>query len=531
MVGEPVHRTEIIACLKRETFDILIIGGGIIGAGIARDAALRGLRVALVEKGDFAGGTSSKTSKLIHGGLRYLEHGRLGLVRESLRERTILRKIASGVVRPFSIFLPVYRGDARRAWKIRAGLSLYHWLAGRHALASHRMLQTAEAVHVAKFLQTEDLMALGQYQDCLMDDSRLCLMNIFQASAAGAVCANQVQLQALLTQKGRVCGGAVEDRVTGSTFDVQARAVINATGPWGDHVRRMSDAGRVAKLSPTKGIHLVLPPALSQGLLIQARADKRMLFLLPWMGQTLVGTTESPIQGSLENLRAEADEAAYLLAEVRRVLPDIDWTEKDVVGSFAGARPLLAFSGHVGAASREHQIEEDCNGLFSVLGGKYTTFRKIAQDAVDKMIQSRHFRAEPCMTHTTPLLAEVGSTPHDVPGLGPNVLERLGMRYGAAAAQVLRLVEQEPALGASVCPHHLYLVAELVHAIRHEGALTVSDLLIRRTPMLYSACHGLDGEIAVRSILQRHLVLSEPQIDAQWKAYRKQVEESLAFRS
>jgi len=529
--GDPIYRSETIERLKRGSFDILIIGGGIAGAGIARDAALRGLRVAMVEKGDFAQGASSKTSKLIHGGLRYLEHGHLGLVRNSLQERSILRGSAPGIVRPLPIFLPVYRGDARSSWKIRAGLFLYHQLAGKSALSARRILRAAEAPQASPFLKTDNLTLLGQYQDCLMDDSRLCLVNVLQASAGGAVCANQVQLKSLLFQKGRVCGGSVEDLVSGSVFEVHAEAVINAAGPWGDQVRRMSDSNAPARLAPTKGIHLVLPSALKHGLFIQARSDSRMLFLLPWMGQTLVGTTETSVQGPLESLRAESEEAAYLLSEVRRVLPEPGWTEKDVVGSFAGARPLLGYSGRVGAATREHKIEEDRNGLFSILGGKYTTYRKMAQDTVNTVVQRRRFRAESCTTQSAPLVPEYDFDRPVASGLAPEVLGRLAIRYGASAGQVLALLEREPELGAAACPHHPYLLAELVHALRCEAALTVSDLFIRRTPMLYSACRGLDGEASVRLVLKRYLMLPEETISAQWEAYREKVKEGEAFRS
>jgi glycerol-3-phosphate dehydrogenase len=369
--------------LDRQTFDLLIIGGGIVGAGIARDAAMRGLSVVMAEQGDFASGASSKTSKLIHGGLRYLEQGRLRLVAQSLREREILRAIAPDAVKPLSLLLPVYRHGTRPAWKIRAGLLFYDLLSGSKSVQRSGFLSAPKALAAEAALRAEGLSGAGSYGDCQMDDARLCLLNILQAQSFGAACLNYVRVRALLKAQARVCGAAIEDVWTKQAFEVRARVVINACGPWADQVRRLSDPAAQTRLSPTKGIHLIVPRLSLRGLFIESRRDRRMLFILPWGENSLIGTTESAVDGPLESLHAQADEVGYLLEEVKQALPQAAVTEKDIIATFAGARPLLAYSGSVGHASREHAIEVDRFGMISVLGGKYTTYRRMAADAVD----------------------------------------------------------------------------------------------------------------------------------------------------
>ena len=307
-------RSELLAKLSTQPFDLLIVGGGIVGAGIARDASIRGLRVALIEQGDFASGASSKTSKLIHGGLRYLEQGRIGLVFESLRERHVLRTIIPAYVHPLSLLLPVYDGDARSAWTVNAGLWLYDLLAWGRNIRPHRMRSARRALALEPGLRVDGLRAAGQYADCQMDDARVCLANVLQAVGFGAVCANYVRLQRVLEADGRLCGGVGEDLLSGRAIEIRARVVVNAAGPWADRVRELSDDRASPRLAPTKGIHLIVPRLVNEALFVQARADRRMLFLLPWGAQgSLVGTTETEVTGPLDALAAQADEVGYLL--------------------------------------------------------------------------------------------------------------------------------------------------------------------------------------------------------------------------
>ena len=285
------QRAQRMARLAATRFDVLIVGGGIVGAGIARDAVIRGLKVALIEQGDFASGTSSKTSKLIHGGLRYLEHGHLRLVFESLRERQVLQTIAPSLVHPLTLMIPVYEEHRRPAWKINAGLTLYDLLAWRRNGRPHQMISSSRALTLEPNIRVDGLKAAGLYLDCQMDDARLCLANILQAVRFGAVCANYVRLKQWLRADGRLCGGVVEDLIGGQTAEVQAAIVVNATGPSADGVRRLNDPAASARLAPTKGIHLIVRRLAQTGLFVEGSSDHRMFFILPWGDYSLVGTT------------------------------------------------------------------------------------------------------------------------------------------------------------------------------------------------------------------------------------------------
>ena len=530
-----VRRAQQLALLAGGRFDLLIIGGGIVGAGIARDAAMRGLKAALVEQGDFAGGASSKTSKLIHGGLRYLEHGHLRLVFESLRERRTLKTIAPALVHPLPLMVPVYQGGARPAWKVSLGLSLYDLLAWGRNTRSHRMVPARKAVALESELRQEGLRAAGVFQDCQMDDARLCLANILQAAAFGAVCCNYVRLRALLKSGGRVCGGAVEDIDTGRSIEVQARVVVNAAGPWADRVRQLSDASAAQRLAPTKGSHLILPRLTQHALFVEARKDRRMFFILPWGEHSLVGTTERLVDGALEDLRASSDEVGYLLEEVQRALPGRHLTEDDVIATYAGARPLLAYAGTSSRASREHRIEEDQAGLVSVMGGKYTTYRLMAQQAVDGLMRRHHWTGDRCLTDQISVLEAVHPVTADhwqdiTRTIDPDLLARLLTRYGAAAARILQLLAREPALGRRVCLHHEEIAAEIVHAFEQELACTVTDVLARRTRIAWSSCQGLDLLSTVVDLFQRYGGLTEEQVAAQVDAYHRFLGGSLGFR-
>lgn len=528
-------RAALLARLSAQHFDLLIVGGGIVGAGIARDAAMRGLKVALIEQGDFASGTSSKTSKLIHGGLRYLEHGHLRLVFESLRERHTLRTIAPSLVHPLSLMLPVYEGDDRPAWKVNVGLWLYDLLARGREVRSHRMLSARRALALEPGLRIEGFRAAGLYTDCAMDDARVCLANILQAISFGAVCCNYTRLHAFLTHNGQLCGGAAEDLFTGRTVEIRAQAVVNATGPWADRIRRLSDDAAAPRLAPTKGIHLVIPRVAQQALFVQARADRRLIFILPWGEYSLVGTTERPLDGSLDVLRANTKEVSYLLDEVNRVLPGSHVQEDEIIATFAGARPLLAFSGSAARASREHRIEIDDRGLVSVLGGKYTTYRAMAQETVDLLVGRHRWRADRCLTDQVSLL----ETPqpvvldhwhHVIRRSDPDLLARWLARYGASTFHLLQLMDREPALAHPVCPHHECTEAELLYAIDQELACTITDVLARRTRIAFSSCQGLDLLSTLTGLFQRYRGASREMMEQQIEQYQLFLVQGLAFR-
>jgi len=437
-------------------FDLFIVGGGIVGAGIAWDAAQRGLSCALAEQGDFAGGTSSKTTKLIHGGLRYLEQLDLKLVRESLRERQTLLKIAPHLVKPLPFLIPVIGRRPRPAWQLRAGLFLYDLLAGQGVIAPHRFLKGA-------FL----------YHDAQMDDARMVIGVLLAACGAGAVAANHLQVIRWIEEQGRLTGAELEDRLSGRRHTVRARSFVNAAGPWVDAVRRLADPAVKPVVRPSKGIHLVYPDiGLKEAVLLSAE-DRRIFFLIPWNGLTLIGTTDTDYSGDPGEARAEPDDVEYLLRETNRLLPHLALRRDRVITTFAGVRPLAAEeSKRPSAVSRRHRLHRDPNGLISVVGGKFTTFRKMAEEVVDLIcaeFPGRRFA--PCRTGNSPL--------------APLTAGR--------SEEIKRFIQADPALAEPLCPHHPFTHADVIHAAREEMAMTLSDLLFRRFGISWSACQGLDA--------------------------------------
>lgn len=369
------------------TFDLLIVGGGIVGSGIAWDASLRGLSCALIEQGEFASGTSSKTTKLIHGGLRYLEQLDFGLVRESLKERQTLFRIAPQLVRPLPFLIPV-RGRNPRPWPlVRFGIALYDWLAGPPPKQRHRFLRGNEAEKAEPALQGGKVERAAVYTDGQMDDAGLVLAVMEAAERSGAVLANHVCVVGWRMEQGRVQGAEVQDAQGGGRFSIRARQVVNATGPWADRLRRLADPNAPAIVRPSKGIHLVYPSlGLRHALVLSSQRDGRIFFLIPWKGQTLIGTTDTDYEGDPGRAEATPEEVEYLIEGTNRCLPSLNIRRDKVISTFAGVRPLVAREGKdPWAISRRHLIHEDPNGLVSVVGGKFTTFRKIAEEVVDRL--------------------------------------------------------------------------------------------------------------------------------------------------
>ncbi|MDP3703089.1 MAG: glycerol-3-phosphate dehydrogenase/oxidase, partial [Candidatus Omnitrophota bacterium] len=480
-------------------------------------------------------GTSSKTSKLIHGGLRYLEYGHLRLVFESLRERQTLRTIAPSLVHPLSLMLPVYEGDDRSAWKVNVGLWLYDVLTVGRGLRSHRMLSAHRALALEPGLRIDGFKAAGLYADCQMDDARVCLSNILQAVSFGASCCNYTRLRAFLVQGGILCGAAAEDVLTGRTVEIHARVVVNAAGPWADRIRQLSDTSATARLAPTKGIHLIIPRVAQQALFVQTRTDHRLVFILPWGDYSLVGTTETALDGSLDSLCANAHEVGYLLEQVNHVLPGSHVQEDDVISTFAGARPLLSFTGSAAQASREHQVEVDRCGLVSVMGGKYTTYRVMAKDVVDTLVSRFRWRADRCLTDQVSLLETPQPIALDhwrqaIRHVDPDLLARLLTRYGAGAFRILQLIDRDQALAQPVCPHHECLEAELLHAIQQEFACTITDVLARRTRIAFSSCQGLDLLSTMTRLFQHYALMPREAIEQQVEGYHQFLARGLAFR-
>src|SRR5262245_50170055 len=397
MTDVPAERRRVLTTLGSEAFDLLIVGGGINGAGIARDAVLRGLRTALVDRADFASGTSSRSSKLIHGGLRYLEEGHVRLVLESVQERERLRRLAPHLVRPQEFVYPLYRGVNTHPLKLAAGLWAYDLLAGLWGVRRHRMLGVRRTIEAEPALRREGLRGAGCYFDYRTDDARLVLETMMSAAVAGAVVVSYAGLTGFVKENGRIVGAHVVDRLCDREIEVRARVVVNAAGPWVDRVAAL-DADVPPRLRLTKGVHVIVPRARighNAAIVLNAVADRRVMFVIPWGEQSLVGTTDTDHAGGPDTPpTVEASDVAYLLETVNHYFPAANLTRGDVVSAFAGLRPLVAPPPADGltpsSVSREEEIFASASGLITIAGGKLTTYRLIAANVVDRVLDSLH---------------------------------------------------------------------------------------------------------------------------------------------
>jgi glycerol-3-phosphate dehydrogenase len=489
-----------MADLGRRTFDLLVIGGGITGCGIARDAALRGLDVALVEKDDFASGTSSRSSRLIHGGVRYVEHGHLALVFEASAERKRLLRLAPHLVRPLEFTWPVYAGARIPRWKLEAGLLLYDVLALFRNVHRHHYLAAARVLSREPRLRREGLRGGSSYFDAATDDARLTLANALGAAEAGAVVVNHLAARRLLRRDDRVEGAAVIDALGGAAFDVRARVVVNAAGPWSDEIRRLAGAAPPA-IRGSKGAHIAIERERignHGALTLLSPRDGRVFFVLPSGRHAIVGTTDTYTAASPDDVRATIDDVQYLLDAANAFFPEAMLVPDDVVSAWAGIRPLVPSHGDApGAASREHVIANPGNGLISITGGKLTTYRVMAEQVVDVALDQL---GKPRLRSTTARLPLPGG---DLESIEATIARaRVATADDALARQlVARHGSRWPAVweyvstgdGAeSVMPGSADRIGELRYAVAAEMACTLGDLLIRRTHIAFEARdHGV----------------------------------------
>lgn len=389
--------------LKADHFDVLVVGGGINGCAISRDAALRGAKVALIEKDDFASGASGKTTKLIHGGIRYLEQFNFKLVYEALHERAVLLRTAPHLVKPLEFLIPVYKHDPRSLFKIKTGVFIYDRLAGNDNICPHQTFKKNEVLSLEQNIDSHDLKGAVMYCDAQMDDIRLCLDNAISAFNAGACVANKTEVVGFIRDKGKITGIEALDKLSNEKFMIRASIVINATGAWSNQIVKLDEPGAPAITRPTKGIHIIYRRLPHQrAILLSAHKDKRIFFIIPWRGLTLIGTTDTDYRGSPDAVYASSDEVEYLLEETHRVFPDENIDKKGIITTYASLRPLVNTQGRPAwQVSREHLIRESDSGLISVVGGKYTTYRHLAQEVVDlalSKLAGRNFQK--CTTHT-----------------------------------------------------------------------------------------------------------------------------------
>jgi glycerol-3-phosphate dehydrogenase len=490
----PTGRREAIARMAENELDILVVGGGVVGAGSALDAVTRGLTTAIVEARDWASGTSSRSSKLIHGGLRYLEMLDFGLVREALRERgLLLDRIAPHLVKPVPFLYPLRHRVWERAYA-GTGVALYDAMAftsgTSHGLHHHRHLTRGQALREAPCLRKDALTGAIQYWDAQMDDARFTMTVVRTAASFGALAANRMRVTGFLRQGERVTGARVTDLETGEELEVRARQVINATGVWTDDTQGLADTRGQFHVRASKGIHLVVPrdrlPS-STGLIL--RTEKSVLFVIPWGRHWIIGTTDTDWNLAKAHPAASAQDIDYLLEHVNSVL-NSPLTREDVEGVYAGLRPLLSGEEEsTSKLSREHVVGHPVPGLVVVAGGKFTTYRVMAADAVDEAARTMDARIPDSCTAELPLAGADGYRPlwnqrralAATAGIHVARVEHLLNRYGACVHELLDMLRADPSLGRPLPGADDYLAVEARYAVTHEGALHLEDVLTRRT--------------------------------------------------
>jgi glycerol-3-phosphate dehydrogenase len=531
-------RERVLQDISGESFDAVVVGAGVNGCGVARDAAMRGLRVLLLDKGDIAAGTTAASTRLIHGGLRYLEHGEVGLVRESLREReTLLRKVAPHLVRPLPLLVPVYKGRRRGRLTIRAGMLAYDLLSSSKSLPRHRMLSPSEALEHAPGLNSEGLRGAALFYDAQAEYAeRLAVENALDARAHGAHVLTYARVERLIVEGGAVRGVVFKELFGGGTHEAQAAVVLNAAGPWVDEVLEGSPAGDEKLIGGTKGSHVVVRAfegAPRAAVYTEAVEDGRPFFVVPWDDKLLIGTTDERFGGDLDRIEAGAGEVEYLLRETNRVLPSARLTRADVLYTYSGVRPLPRVAeGREGGITRRHFIRPaSVRGLFSIVGGKLTTYRALAEEVVDLSFRALGKNPTPCQTANAPL---PGAAVEDFKAfrrdfaarstLPPASTARLLKVYGARASEVLRLALADAELSQIISEETGSIAAEVVYAFREELAETLADCLMRRTMVGLNSQLGLDALDGAARVAQKFLGWNEGRASGEVEAYRKYVE-------
>ncbi len=525
-----IDREAALVELTSERFDLVVIGGGVTGAGVALDAASRGYSTAIVERNDWAFGTSSRSSKMVHGGLRYLQNFDLGLVREALLERQLMVQLAPHLVYPTPYLVPTL-GDDRRDVKIGIGLNMYDVMAstrvgqGRRQRVKgddpeagwspdrHRTISAEETLEYVPALRARDPKAAYMFYDCQTDDVRLVLTILGEAERFGAVMANRLEVTSLLDDGGKAAGVRCTDREAGTELEIRADNVINATGVWADRVRpgEIIDETEVPRIAPSRGTHLTLPLErlpLNDAACIVPAGEDRTIFVLPWYGRALIGTTDNDFDGDIDHVRPGDDDIDYLLLAVNEYFGE-SLDRGDLTGAYAGVRPLISTGDPKKSVdiSRKAELYETSSGMLTITGGKLTTWRRMAKQVLDRVAE-REGREVPCRTADIPLGMEASEGDLEAPeglepGLvGPDVKKQLGFRYGHAARNVLAVAAERPELARPIVPGHPDLLAEAVVAARLEQARSVADVLLRRTRLALVAAPALRTAEAVRPVAE-----------------------------
>lgn len=538
---DPAYRAAALRNLGGTEFDVLVIGGGVVGAGAALDAASRGLSVAIVEAQDWASGTSSRSSKLIHGGLRYLEQLDFKLVREALKERSLLlHRLAPHLVRPVPFLFPLRHPFWERAY-VGTGVLLYDTIGGARALPRHRHLSLRRALELAPSLRPTALTGAIRYFDAQVDDARLTMMLARTAAQHGATTLTRTKVTVLQRDGDRVTGARVRDLESGQELAVRARRVISATGVWTDEMHELAGTPGPFQVRMSKGVHLLVPRdriQLDTGLIM--RTEKSVLFVIPWGDYWIIGTTDTPWESDKASPTANRADVDYLLDHVNELLRE-PLGRADIVGVYAGLRPLLAGrSNETTQLSREHAVAEPVPGLFVVAGGKLTTYRVMAADVVDAAVRGLGGVVASSLTDRVPILGAVGYDEvwtdrrgiAERSGLPVATVERLLGRYGSAVTELINLISRDAELGEPIAGAEGYLRAEAVYAVTHEGALSLDDVLSRRTRIsIEAADRGRRAAESVARLVAPHLGWDGQAQHAAVAAYRQHIDAELAAQA
>ena len=529
-----------------EKFDAIVIGAGINGAGIARDAAMRGLRVLLLDKGDICSGTSSWSSRLIHGGLRYLEYGELGLVRESLRERERLLHIAPHLIRPLPMLIPIYKGARRGPLAIRAGMLLYDLLSFDKSLARHQMLTREEALKTSPGLNSNGLRGAAVYYDAQVEFAeRLVVENVMAARELGATILTYARVDRLIVENNSVRGVEFTDLLSGGVQTALASITINVAGPWVDKVLAGANHAQEQLIGGTKGSHLIVdafsgaPPT---ALYVEAIEDGRPFFIIPWNGKYLIGTTDIPYDGDLDRVEASREEMDYLLREANRVIPDARLTPGSVLYTYSGIRPLPYVSKKSSPSiTRRHFVHnhgESLTNFLSIIGGKLTTYRGLSEQVVNALFKLLHRDTPSCNTSERPL---PGAATRDFNAFSSDfkkqngdlqeaVLERLLRVYGTRSVDVLKIAQDDAELKRVFDPETGAIAAEVVFAFDHEMAETLCDCLLRRTMVGLNSFVGLNSVEGAAQVACQFLGWSEAKAAVEVAKYREFVDRFVLTR-
>lgn len=502
-----------ISRFANKEYDLLVIGGGINGAAVANIASGAGMSVALIEKGDFASGTSSKSTKLIHGGIRYLENFEFDLVAESLHERFVAIQSTPYLVKPLPFVIPVYSGDRRPLWMMKLGVYLYDRLSGRYKIGQHQTLTKEQIIQMAPGIKQERLAGGVLYYDAQMDDARLCLENILSADQKRAHIINYAEVISFMKESGRAVGVRVKDLLGVHAVSIRAKRIVSTVGPWTNAFLKLDNEKNTPLVRTTKGIHLVyrgqisdLPAGRQAALLLTAENERRIFFVIPWKGNSLIGTTDTDFKDSPDRVSVEDADIDYLLKEAKRFFPALNFRRENIIATFAGLRPLVAQPGNPSKVSRKHVIHETSSGVIFVMGGKYTTYRKIAQDCLSYVLKGKaRFSGDEYPLFGSGRIEEPVAMIAGQFGVSKETVEYLRGIYGTKYTDVLSFIKVNEQSRKPLCTCSPAIEAQVFYAIKNEMAVTPDDVIWRRLSLGYNDCATRQCQARVKQIFTEFL--------------------------